>query len=269
MAPSATPKTAAKAKLLPVKLDPPSSTTPSKPDKVIIKSRNNVLETTSPNTQLALKFDEMSLASPGSSPTKRIYHATPAKENRGPKTTTAGEKPQITLHPLPEEDYSSPPGMSEYAKKSLRSINALRGLSLAEIELINKPNIKRLATVTQLCLLPPQLLLLILTIDFIDHYFDLLTYLADRKRRLDSFKASHPPPPEGSYTNTRAATAWKDYCGRERANLRKRRTKTKCNDFSILSQIGQGGYGQVFLARKKDTGEVVALKKMNVPTLEA
>ena len=101
--------------------------------------------------------------------------------------------------------------------------------------------------------------------DFIDHYFDLLTYLADRKRRLESFKASHPPPPEGSsYMNTRSATAWKDYCGRERAALRKRRTKTKCNDFSILSQIGQGGYGQVFLARKRDTHEVVALKKMNV-----
>jgi hypothetical protein len=103
-----------------------------------------------------------------------------------------------------------------------------------------------------------------LTIDFIDHYFDLLTYLADRKRRLESFKSTHPPPPEGSYSNTRAAKAWKDYCGRERANLRKRRTKTKCNDFSILSQIGQGGYGQVFLARKKDTNEIVALKKMNV-----
>jgi serine/threonine protein kinase len=101
-------------------------------------------------------------------------------------------------------------------------------------------------------------------IDFIDHYFDLLTYLADRKRRLESFRASHPLPAEGKYTNPRSATAWKDYCGRERANLRKRRTKTKCNDFSILSQIGQGGYGQVFLARKRDTAEIVALKKMNV-----
>lgn len=106
--------------------------------------------------------------------------------------------------------------------------------------------------------------MLMFYVDFIDHYFELLTYLSDRKRRLDLFKSSHPPPPEGTYTNTRSATAWKEYCGRERANLRKRRTKTKCNDFSVLSQIGQGGYGQVFLARKKDTGEVVALKKMNV-----
>ena len=36
-------------------------------------------------------------------------------------------------------------------RKVLRSINALRGLSLDEIEIINKPNVKRLATVTQLC----------------------------------------------------------------------------------------------------------------------
>ena len=50
----------------------------------------------------------------------------------------------------------------------------------------------------------------------------------------------------------------------------------KVNQFQILSQVGQGGYGQVgkkkhdflitqkvFLARKKDTNELCALKKMN------
>jgi cell cycle protein kinase DBF2 len=30
-----------------------------------------------------------------------------------------------------------------------------------------------------------------------------------------------------------------------------------------MTQIGQGGYGQVFLARSKISGEVVALKKMD------
>ena len=65
MAPSATPKSPAKSKLSPVKLDAPSTmVTPTKPDKVVIKTRNNVLETTSPNTQLASKFDDMSLTSP-------------------------------------------------------------------------------------------------------------------------------------------------------------------------------------------------------------
>lgn len=167
MPPSATPKTPVKSKLSPVKLDPPQSSlvTPTKPDKVVIKTRNNVLETTSSNAQLASKFDAMSLASPGSSPTKRVYHApaasSPPKENRGPRqqqqsqqSQQTGDKLQITLRPPPEDDSMSPPGMSEHAKKSLRSINALRGLSLDEIEIINKSNIKRLATVTQLCLIP-------------------------------------------------------------------------------------------------------------------
>jgi cell cycle protein kinase DBF2 len=149
MPPSATSKSPAKSKLSPVKLDPPTSSavTPTKPEKVIIKSKNNVLESTSPNSQLAAKLDALSLSSPSHSPTKRVYHASPAKENRVPQTK-GGEKLQITLRP-PEDDS---PGMSEHAKKSLRSINALRGLTIDEIEIINKPEVKRLATVTQLCL---------------------------------------------------------------------------------------------------------------------
>jgi hypothetical protein len=126
-------------------MDPPTSTsTPTKPDKAIVKSKNNVLDTTSSNI-LASKLDAMSLASPSNSPTKRVYHASPAKENR-----PAGDKLQLHLHPPPTDQDS--PGMSEQAKKSLRSINALRGLTIEEIEKINRPNVKRLATVTQLCI---------------------------------------------------------------------------------------------------------------------
>jgi hypothetical protein len=127
--------------LSPAKLDPPSTQTPTKPDKAIIKPKHNVLETTSTNI-LASKFDAMSIASPGSSPTKRVYHASPAKENR-----PGGQGPQNLLRP-PEDEVS---GMSEQAKKSLRSINALRGLTIEEIEKINRPQVKRLATTTQLC----------------------------------------------------------------------------------------------------------------------
>jgi hypothetical protein len=142
---------ASKAKLSPVKLDPPPGgiasqsaalSTPAKPEKVIHKTKNNVLEATSPNS-LASKLDSLSInTSPSSSPTKRVYHGSPAKENR-----PAGDRLQINLRP-PEEDS---PGMSEQAKKSLRSINALRGLTIDEIETLNKPHVKRLATVTQLC----------------------------------------------------------------------------------------------------------------------
>ena len=117
---------------------PPS--TPTKPDKAVVKPKNNVLDTSSPNV-LASKFDAMSLVSPGSSPTKRVYHASPAKENRV-------DKLQVNLHP-PEDEHIPP--ISEQAKKSLRSINALRGLTIEEVEKINRPNVKRLATVAQLC----------------------------------------------------------------------------------------------------------------------
>lgn len=37
----------------------------------------------------------------------------------------------------------------------------------------------------------------------------------------------------------------------------------KQENFHIIAQIGQGGYGSVHLAQMKDTKEIVALKKMS------
>ncbi|KAF2070224.1 hypothetical protein CYY_008458 [Polysphondylium violaceum] len=34
-------------------------------------------------------------------------------------------------------------------------------------------------------------------------------------------------------------------------------------DFKLIEKIGEGGFGQVFLAKKNDTGEIVALKRMS------
>lgn len=97
--------------------------------------------------------------------------------------------------------------------------------------------------------------------DFLDYYFDLLTYVGSRHNRLSLFREEYPPPP-----NTPAEVydpMWQKYAGRERANLRKRRVRLRQGDFQILTQVGQGGYGQVFLAQKKDTREVCALKVMS------
>lgn len=97
--------------------------------------------------------------------------------------------------------------------------------------------------------------------DFLDYYFDLLTYVGTRQTRLNHFKAEYPAPPatpEETYD-----PLWHKYTGRERANLRKRRVRLRQGDFQILTQVGQGGYGQVFLAQKKDTREVCALKVMS------
>lgn len=97
--------------------------------------------------------------------------------------------------------------------------------------------------------------------DFLDYYFDLLSYAGNRQGRLNAFRAEYPEPPETDEETYKQM--WSKYTGRERANLRKRRVRLRQGDFQILTQVGQGGYGQVFLAQKKDTKEVCALKVMS------
>ncbi|GAA5915785.1 hypothetical protein JCM8208_003885 [Rhodotorula glutinis] len=113
------------------------------------------------------------------------------------------------------------------------------------------PEVKRKADVAQLF--------------FYDRYFDLLTYLSSRKARLSSFQQSVAARP--SLTQPELQAEWSSYTGRERVVLRKRRTKLKLAQFHIVTQVGQGGYGEVFLARHKETNQVVALKRMKKRTL--
>ncbi|ELR17437.1 Serine/threonine kinase [Acanthamoeba castellanii str. Neff] len=49
---------------------------------------------------------------------------------------------------------------------------------------------------------------------------------------------------------------------KETLYLRLRRTRIRVNDFQVLSLLGRGGYGEVFLCRHRESGEVVALKRM-------
>lgn len=98
-------------------------------------------------------------------------------------------------------------------------------------------------------------------LDFLDHYFDLISYMHSRQSRLSQFKTAYPPPPTTPYAEYEVAR--QRYLGRERAHLRKRRTRLRHGDFQVLTQVGQGGYGQVYLAQKKDTREVCALKVMS------
>jgi len=101
-------------------------------------------------------------------------------------------------------------------------------------------------------------------LDFLDYYFQLLGYISARKDRRARFDHD---------TSARALRGqeyvkeFKSYCGRERVVLRKRRTKLKVDQFHIIAQVGQGGYGEVFIARKQESGEVCALKKMRKRTL--
>ncbi|KAI7817779.1 kinase-like domain-containing protein [Gamsiella multidivaricata] len=88
---------------------------------------------------------------------------------------------------------------------------------------------------------------------FLDHYIDLLSYLKSRQERLHAFKK------DLAWQNQR----WRDFRTQERKALRQRRTPTQAVQFQILTQVGQGGFGEVFLARKVDTDELCALKRMS------
>ncbi|KAF9109246.1 hypothetical protein BGX27_007836 [Mortierella sp. AM989] len=57
--------------------------------------------------------------------------------------------------------------------------------------------------------------------------------------------------------------AWTEFRMQEQMILRQRRTRTQAIQFKILTQVGQGGFGEVFLARKADTSELCALKRMS------
>ncbi|KZT24726.1 AGC/NDR protein kinase [Neolentinus lepideus HHB14362 ss-1] len=124
------------------------------------------------------------------------------------------------------------------------------GFQLWERELLDTPEVRRKSTVAQLY--------------FLDYYFQLLGYISGRKDRRTNFDADTS---SRHLSSSEYAKEFKSYCGRERVLLRKRRTKLKVDQFHIIAQVGQGGYGEVYLARKQETGEVCALKKMRKRTL--
>jgi serine/threonine protein kinase len=100
--------------------------------------------------------------------------------------------------------------------------------------------------------------------DFLDYYFQALGYLASRRQRRYNFDQDTSAR---DLKSTEYAKEFRSYCGRERVLLRKRRTRLRVDQFHIIAQVGQGGYGEVFLARKLESGEVCALKRMKKRTL--
>ncbi|KAG0313445.1 hypothetical protein BGZ99_008892 [Dissophora globulifera] len=95
---------------------------------------------------------------------------------------------------------------------------------------------------------------------FLDHYIDLLGYLKKRKDRLQAFKRDLS---RRHLSTEQVESSWKEFRDQERMTLRQRRTRTQAIQFQILTQVGQGGFGEVFLARKIDTNELCALKRMS------
>ena len=99
---------------------------------------------------------------------------------------------------------------------------------------------------------------------FLDYYCDMFDYIISRRQRTK--KVMEYIEQQKTLNNVPVETLnneWFGYLQKEHEVLRKRRLKPKHKDFEMITQVGQGGYGQVYLARKKDTKEVCALKILN------
>lgn len=184
---------------------------------------------------------------PFSSPTKSILHNSPFA-NQPNSRFPYGQQTSSHAPPLP-------PPVNQHAQNIHQNITQLQPTNknkLSEEEFYkraNSPKTKRLASVAQLY--------------FLDYYCDMFDYVITRRERTKLVESKLLNDSNFNSNLQRQQLEWKNYIGRERALLRKRRLKPKHKDFEMITQVGQGGYGQVFLARKKDTREICALKVLN------
>lgn len=173
-------------------------------------------------------FDKENIT-PSNSPTKLVLHTSPYGKKNAPQTPQHHDlKLHNNISQLQPRNNFLPPDF--YTKA-------------------NSSKTKRLASVAQLY--------------FLDYYCDMFDYVILRQERCNMVEHRLLTDPAYAQNPKRQQMEWRNYVGRERALLRKRRLKPKHKDFEMITQVGQGGYGQVFLARKKDTREVCALKILN------
>ncbi|WFD41445.1 serine/threonine-protein kinase dbf2 [Malassezia psittaci] len=189
--------------------------------------------------------------------------------------TTASASP-MSKRDAPHSAANIDPAAAAYTNSSWRTQNTISMLQPWEKDVLEMPEVQRKATLAQ--------------IYFLNHYFDSLRYLADRRERHANFEREmqqkgyvHPEdqlenkmatislssPQQASALPTSSRISYQDYqrerqqyFQQERSLLLHRRTKLRLAQFHIVTQVGQGGYGEVFLARKRDTGELCALKRL-------
>ncbi|KAL7273678.1 serine/threonine-protein kinase dbf2 [Rhizina undulata] len=195
-------------------------------------------------------------AKPQPTPSKKLLHSINEDEFVGDSSVIRSE--DNGMIPRKHNKENAPPfgkeknvaaqnntgGLHRSYAQSKRTYDPLRDMTIDEIEKFSKPNVKRLKDVAHLY--------------FYDYYYNLVTYVHTRRQRTEEWKDTHEhlSPEENKQS-------WQKFTGRERVALRKRRTRLRKGDFQVLTQVGQGGYGQVFLAEHKDTKEVCALKVMS------
>jgi len=93
-----------------------------------------------------------------------------------------------------------------------------------------------------------------------DYYYNLFTYLQNRRDRIREVKERLQTTTIGAEEKKKE---WVRHLAKERALLRKRRLRLGLHDFHTIIKVGEGAYGEVFLSKKKDTGELCAIKKLD------
>ncbi|PWW78482.1 kinase-like protein [Tuber magnatum] len=214
------------------------------------------------NSTLVEVFDRSLQLTPSSSPTKP--QATPSKRmlqaiDEDGNGGSAGVRMDDERLSRKHNKENAPPfskatevsqrgnagsGLQRSHAQSRRAYDPFRDMTIDEIEKLSKPQVKRLKDVAHLY--------------FYDYYYNLVTYVHTRRKRTEDWQAQHE-----HLSAEEIKPEWSRFAGRERVALRKRRTRLRKGDFQVLTQVGQGGYGQVFLAEHKETREVCALKVMS------
>lgn len=84
-----------------------------------------------------------------------------------------------------------------------------------------------------------------------------------RLSQMKEFEKSHK-----RWSKAEKKSFWSSHYAQESKLLRERRTRLKLSDVTILAKLGKGGYGDVYLCRKNDSGELMATKKMKKSSFE-
>lgn len=96
---------------------------------------------------------------------------------------------------------------------------------------------------------------------FVHYYKDLAEYMQGRKKRIRQAHIQARTLPTKEAEVFLAEAYFKEKCYQ-----RLRRTRMRIRDYQILSHLGKGGFGEVYLARHSQTGQIVALKRMKKST---
>eukprot|EP01127_Copromyxa_protea_P020363 TRINITY_DN6816_c0_g1_i1.p1 TRINITY_DN6816_c0_g1~~TRINITY_DN6816_c0_g1_i1.p1 ORF type:complete len:550 (-),score=83.23 TRINITY_DN6816_c0_g1_i1:77-1726(-) len=94
---------------------------------------------------------------------------------------------------------------------------------------------------------------------FRQYWTNSIRYRKDRHKRqqeVNKICASE------SWSEAEIAKYKQDHLEKENLLLRRKRLRMSKNDFELLAILGKGGFGEVYLSRKRDTGEILALKKI-------